>query len=212
MGETSGSVIRALSLGKPLVVSDVGWFSELPDDVALKVPRRTSARWRRCTPRSSCSPRDDEARAAMAAAALELARREHDARPRRRPLRRRARAGGGRRGGRATRCSARSRGAAAEVGIEPGSPEATRARAAPRRGRAWVDRLCARVPAWALARGHRRRLDRRSAPGSAAGWSAPFILVDELIYSGDRAQPRRHGRGPRPRASRRRRTASSTRS
>jgi glycosyltransferase involved in cell wall biosynthesis len=38
MGETSGSVIRALSLGKPLIVSDVGWFSELPDDVALKVP------------------------------------------------------------------------------------------------------------------------------------------------------------------------------
>jgi glycosyltransferase involved in cell wall biosynthesis len=37
MGETSGSVIRALSLGKPLVVSDVGWFSELPDAVALKV-------------------------------------------------------------------------------------------------------------------------------------------------------------------------------
>ena len=38
MGETSGSVIRALSLGKPLVVSDVGWFSELPDEVVLKVP------------------------------------------------------------------------------------------------------------------------------------------------------------------------------
>jgi hypothetical protein len=38
MGETSGSVIRGLSLGKPLVVSDVGWFAELPDDVALKVP------------------------------------------------------------------------------------------------------------------------------------------------------------------------------
>jgi glycosyltransferase involved in cell wall biosynthesis len=38
MGETSGSVIRALSLGRPLVVSDVGWFSELPDDVVLKVP------------------------------------------------------------------------------------------------------------------------------------------------------------------------------
>jgi glycosyltransferase involved in cell wall biosynthesis len=38
MGETSGSVIRALSLGKPLIVSDVGWFSELPDDVVLKVP------------------------------------------------------------------------------------------------------------------------------------------------------------------------------
>jgi glycosyltransferase involved in cell wall biosynthesis len=38
MGETSGSVIRALSLGRPLIVSDVGWFSELPDDVVLKVP------------------------------------------------------------------------------------------------------------------------------------------------------------------------------
>jgi glycosyltransferase involved in cell wall biosynthesis len=35
MGETSGSAIRALSLGRPLVVSDLGWFSELPDDVAL---------------------------------------------------------------------------------------------------------------------------------------------------------------------------------
>jgi glycosyltransferase involved in cell wall biosynthesis len=38
MGETSGSVIRALGLGKPLVVSDVGWFAELPDAAVLKVP------------------------------------------------------------------------------------------------------------------------------------------------------------------------------
>jgi glycosyltransferase involved in cell wall biosynthesis len=38
MGETSGSAIRALSLGKPLVVSDVGWFSELPGEAVLKVP------------------------------------------------------------------------------------------------------------------------------------------------------------------------------
>jgi hypothetical protein len=38
MGETSGSAIRALSLGRPLVVSDIGWFAELPDEVALKVP------------------------------------------------------------------------------------------------------------------------------------------------------------------------------
>ena len=38
MGETSGTVIRALTLGKPLVVSDVGWFGELPDDIAAKVP------------------------------------------------------------------------------------------------------------------------------------------------------------------------------
>ena len=38
MGETSGTAIRALTLGKPLVVSDVGWFSELPTGVALEVP------------------------------------------------------------------------------------------------------------------------------------------------------------------------------
>ena len=38
MGETSGTAIRALCLGKPLVVSDLGWFAELPDEVALKVP------------------------------------------------------------------------------------------------------------------------------------------------------------------------------
>ena len=38
MGETSAVAIRALSVGKPLVVSDVGWFRELPDEVAIKVP------------------------------------------------------------------------------------------------------------------------------------------------------------------------------
>ena len=54
MGETSGSVIRGLSLGKPLLVSDVGWFSELPDGVALKIPV-------------------DELEVPMVAAALELA-------------------------------------------------------------------------------------------------------------------------------------------
>jgi glycosyltransferase involved in cell wall biosynthesis len=38
MGETSGAVIRGLALGKPMLVSDTGWFAELPDDVALKIP------------------------------------------------------------------------------------------------------------------------------------------------------------------------------
>jgi glycosyltransferase involved in cell wall biosynthesis len=37
MGETSGVVIRALGLGVATVVSDVGWFSELPDAVVAKV-------------------------------------------------------------------------------------------------------------------------------------------------------------------------------
>jgi glycosyltransferase involved in cell wall biosynthesis len=38
MGETSGSVIRALSLGKPMLVSDIGWFAEIPDGAALRIP------------------------------------------------------------------------------------------------------------------------------------------------------------------------------
>ena len=38
MGETSGIALRALSVRKPLVVSNAGWFSELPDSVAAKVP------------------------------------------------------------------------------------------------------------------------------------------------------------------------------
>jgi glycosyltransferase involved in cell wall biosynthesis len=37
LGETSASAIAALTAGTPLVVSDVGWFSELPDSVAAKV-------------------------------------------------------------------------------------------------------------------------------------------------------------------------------
>jgi glycosyltransferase involved in cell wall biosynthesis len=38
MGETSGVVVRALSLGRPLVVSDVGWFADLPAEAAVKIP------------------------------------------------------------------------------------------------------------------------------------------------------------------------------
>ncbi|MFN2470674.1 MAG: glycosyltransferase family 4 protein [Gaiellaceae bacterium] len=38
MGETSGIAIRALAAGRPLVVSDVGWFAELPDDAVAKIP------------------------------------------------------------------------------------------------------------------------------------------------------------------------------
>ena len=36
-GETSGTLIRALGAGLPLVVTDFGQFAELPDDVCLKV-------------------------------------------------------------------------------------------------------------------------------------------------------------------------------
>ena len=54
MGETSGSVIRGLSLGKAMIVSDVGSFAELPSAAVLKVPV-------------------DELEVPMLAAALELA-------------------------------------------------------------------------------------------------------------------------------------------
>lgn len=76
MGETSGSVLRTLSLGKPTVVSDVGWFSELPDGVVLKVPvdefetRTLEAALELLTVPA--------ARAAMSRAALDYVAREHE--------------------------------------------------------------------------------------------------------------------------------------
>ncbi len=38
VGETSGTLLRALGMGKAVVVSDVGAFRECPDDICLKVP------------------------------------------------------------------------------------------------------------------------------------------------------------------------------
>jgi len=77
MGETSGSVIRALSLGKPLVVSDVGWFSELPDAVALKIPAGDDEVGLLTAALELLVTRAD-VREAMSVAGVELARREHD--------------------------------------------------------------------------------------------------------------------------------------
>lgn len=36
-GETSGSALRVMAAGKPLIISNVGWFSEIPDNCCLKV-------------------------------------------------------------------------------------------------------------------------------------------------------------------------------
>ena len=77
MGETSGVVVRALTAGRPQVVSDVGWFSELPDEVALKVPvggeevELLAAALERLAG-------DPGLRASMGAAARAYAVREHD--------------------------------------------------------------------------------------------------------------------------------------
>ncbi len=77
MGETSGSVVRQLSLGKPVVVSDVGWFSELPDDVALKVPV-DEHEVETLHAALELLATHERVRRAMGEAAAELARREHD--------------------------------------------------------------------------------------------------------------------------------------
>jgi glycosyltransferase involved in cell wall biosynthesis len=77
MGETSGTAIRALVVGRPLVVSDLGWFAELPDDVALKVPvddREVEI----LTAALDLLAADPKAREAMSSAAREYVRREHD--------------------------------------------------------------------------------------------------------------------------------------
>lgn len=77
MGETSGSVIRALSLGKPSVVSDVGWFSELPGETALKIPVGDDEVETLTAALELLVTRDD-VRASLGEAAAALVRREHD--------------------------------------------------------------------------------------------------------------------------------------
>jgi len=76
MGETSGVAIRALVLGRPLVVTDIGWFSELPDDVAAKVP---IGEWEVDVLAAVLAKLagDGELRAEMSRRALEYVEREH---------------------------------------------------------------------------------------------------------------------------------------
>ena len=122
MGETSGSVVRQLSLGKPLIVSDVGWFAELPERVALKVPV-DEHEVDTLHAALELLARDEHVRRSMGTAAAELARREHD-------LDRVAelyaaaleQAAGGEAVADELLCDIAA--AAGEVGIEPSSPEA----------------------------------------------------------------------------------------
>jgi glycosyltransferase involved in cell wall biosynthesis len=73
MGETSAVAVRALSVGKPLVVTDVGWFRELPDEVAVKVPMDEAEieALAAAMEQAASSPE-------MGAAALRLAESEHE--------------------------------------------------------------------------------------------------------------------------------------
>ena len=77
MGETSGMVLRALTLAKPLIVSDAGWFLELPDAVAAKVPV-DDFEISTLAATLELLARDDALRERMGTAAREYARREHD--------------------------------------------------------------------------------------------------------------------------------------
>jgi glycosyltransferase involved in cell wall biosynthesis len=122
MGETSGSVIRQLSLGRPVVVSDVGWFGELPDEVALKVPVDAQEA-ETLYAALELLARDPAVRETMSTAALELARREHDlARAADLYVAALEQAAGG--AAVADSVLGDVATAAADVGIEPGSPEA----------------------------------------------------------------------------------------
>ena len=97
MGETSGVAVRALSLGRPLVVSDIGWFADLPDEVALKVPVGDAEVVVLAATLERLA-REPELREEMGAAARALAEGEHALGAGGRGLHRGARGGGGRRG------------------------------------------------------------------------------------------------------------------
>ena len=191
MGETSGSSIRALSLGRPLVVSELGWFAELPDSVALKVPVDEDE-----VPALAAAlellASSEATQLAMSDAAREYVHREHDldhvAEEYVAALEEAA-------GGTvvADAVVAEIALAAAEIGIEPGTDAAAelagrldevglarngRPDPAPPRPRSRL----ARIPPWAWLTAlvvasavFRYGLSRRVV--------APWIMVDELIYS-----------------------------
>jgi glycosyltransferase involved in cell wall biosynthesis len=77
MGETSGTAIRALALGKPLIASAVGWFGELPAEAAVKVAVDEHETDSLAVALELFASRPD-VRDAMGAAARELAVREHE--------------------------------------------------------------------------------------------------------------------------------------
>ena len=177
MGETSGSVIRALSLGKPMLVSDVGWFTRAArrrraEDPGRRV-RGADARRRRSSSRPST-------RAELGAGGARVRRAR--ARPRPQVADAYAAALEEAAGGDAVDDAVlwRVAEAAAEIGIDDaaelaraarGCRGSSRDRRAPRRSR----RGC----------GSRRSSCSRSSLRIALArrMVAPWIMVDELVYS-----------------------------
>ncbi|MGZ4302982.1 MAG: ArnT family glycosyltransferase, partial [Gaiellaceae bacterium] len=179
------------SLGRPLVVSDLGWFSELPDGVALKVPVDEDEIPALATALELLAS-SEPTQLAMSDAARAYAQRDHDlGRVAENYASALEEAAGGTRVADAVVAEVAQ--AAAEIGIEPGTPFAAELAGRlddvglARNGRPEPEpppkrsRL-ARVPIWAWLAGlvvlsavFRYGLSRRVV--------APWIMVDELIYS-----------------------------
>jgi glycosyltransferase involved in cell wall biosynthesis len=77
MGETSAAALQALALGKPLLVSDLGWFAELPPDVVRHVPVGGKEIEVLADTLEELSA-DASARRSLGEAAVEFVRTEHD--------------------------------------------------------------------------------------------------------------------------------------
>ena len=77
MGETSAAALQALALGKPLVVSELGWFAELPRDVARHIPVGGPEIEVLAEALEELTG-DEDLRRTMGAAAVEYVRSEHD--------------------------------------------------------------------------------------------------------------------------------------
>ena len=200
MGETSGSAIRALSLGRPLVVSDLGWFAELPDDGRAE-GRARRARGRRARRRARAAARRRRRARAMSAAARDAGREEHD-------LDRVAdlyaaaleeAAGGERVADAVPREVARGRGrgrhrAGRSRGDGARRPACARSSSAPRSARC----VLAARPGLGLARGHRRRLGARPLRARPRhGRAVDHGRRAHLLRA--REELRRHGPLPHPR-------------
>lgn len=75
LGETSAAALRALAAARPVIVFDVGWYGELPDPVALKVPAMDETALLAAMNQLAQNPAQ---RQAMAQAGLEYVRQVHD--------------------------------------------------------------------------------------------------------------------------------------
>ena len=76
-GETSGTLVRALGAGQPVIVSDFGQFGDLPDDICLKVSPDPKQEERDLIKQMRLLAARPSLRAALGARASAWIRREH---------------------------------------------------------------------------------------------------------------------------------------